>query len=70
MAKNHAALTFVVVDKAGHLVPYDQPYAAYEMVRRFINGDKNWTAPPTEINRPAVDSDDTFLHWKGEVKIF
>lgn len=31
-------LTFVTVKNAGHMVPRDQPQAAYEMVEAFLAG--------------------------------
>jgi carboxypeptidase C (cathepsin A) len=34
---------FVTVYKAGHLVPHDAPESAYDMIKRFINREKDWT---------------------------
>mmetsp|Transcript_12791 Transcript_12791/g.24286 ORF Transcript_12791/g.24286 Transcript_12791/m.24286 type:complete len:525 (+) Transcript_12791:223-1797(+) len=31
-------LTYVVLRKAGHIVPYDQPVAALDMITRFVEG--------------------------------
>lgn len=38
-------LTFVIVNKAGHLAPYDQINTTTEMLRRFTSGSTNWTNP-------------------------
>lgn len=45
LMKQNSGLTFVVVNKAGHLSPMDQINTTTEMVRRFIAGDTNWTNP-------------------------
>jgi len=45
LAKQTANLTFVIVNKAGHLAPYDQINTTTEMVRRFVSGNTNWTNP-------------------------
>lgn len=45
LMKNTESLTFVIVNKAGHLSPMNQINTTTEMVRRFIAGDKNWTNP-------------------------
>lgn len=45
LAKQAQGLTYVVVDKAGHIAPMQQIDATSEMVRRFITNSKNWTAP-------------------------
>jgi vitellogenic carboxypeptidase-like protein len=44
-AKTYNNLTFVTVYKAGHMVPFYQPYSALDMVLRFINQDNNWSQP-------------------------
>ena len=36
-AQNSGNFTFVVVLKSGHMVPYDQPVNAKDMVGRFVN---------------------------------
>lgn len=36
--KNYGALTFLRIYNAGHMVPYDQPEAALEMVNDWISG--------------------------------
>lgn len=33
-------LTYVLIRKAGHMVPYDQPRVALDMITRFVNGQK------------------------------
>lgn len=43
--KNYGPLTYVTVNKAGHMAPGDQIEATTEMLRRFMAGSKNWTAP-------------------------
>lgn len=45
LAKQTESLTFVIVNKAGHLSPYDQINTTTEMVRRFVSGNTNWTNP-------------------------
>lgn len=34
--KSYDNLTFLIVLKAGHLAPTDQPEVAFEMIQRFI----------------------------------
>lgn len=41
-AKTSGNLWFVLVNRAGHLVPTDQPDAAFNMLGHFIRDDKNW----------------------------
>ncbi len=41
-AKVSGNLWFVLVNKAGHLVPTDQPASAFNMLGHFINQDRNW----------------------------
>mmetsp|Transcript_26175 Transcript_26175/g.23032 ORF Transcript_26175/g.23032 Transcript_26175/m.23032 type:complete len:159 (-) Transcript_26175:146-622(-) len=48
LAKNTDALTFVIVNKAGHLAPMDQINTTTEMVRRFISGDNDWNSTFTD----------------------
>ncbi len=36
-AKNYANFTQVVLRNSGHIVPFDQPRAALDMINRFIN---------------------------------
>jgi carboxypeptidase C (cathepsin A) len=45
LMKQNSGLTFVIVNKAGHLSPMDQINTTTEMVRRFVAGDTNWTNP-------------------------
>lgn len=40
--KNYGNLWFGLVNKAGHLVPFDQPKSAFSIVGHFINNDRNW----------------------------
>lgn len=56
-AQSARSLTFVLVNKAGHLAPMDQPEATTEMVRRFIEGANNWTnnTAPTLTGVPLDD---------------
>lgn len=44
-AKTWGNFTFVTVNKAGHMVPFYQPYSALEMVLRWTNQDSNWNVP-------------------------
>lgn len=37
LAKSAGNMSYVVVTNAGHLVPMDQPAAALDMIRRFVN---------------------------------
>ena len=60
-AKNYGPLTFAVVNKAGHLAPMDQIEATTEMLRRFIGGSTNWTAPFYGSSKP---------HDKATVQMF
>ncbi|DAZ97578.1 TPA: LOW QUALITY PROTEIN: hypothetical protein N0F65_005550 [Lagenidium giganteum] len=39
LAKTTGNMSYVVVTNSGHLVPTDQPDAALDMMRRFINGE-------------------------------
>ena len=34
---------FATVYKAGHMVPMDAPESAQDMIRRFINKEKDWS---------------------------
>jgi len=43
LRKNTGNFTFAIVNKAGHLAPYDQINSTIDMVNRFIQGDSNWT---------------------------
>lgn len=43
LAKNAGNLTFVIVNKAGHLAPYDQIVSTTDMLDRFIQKQTNWT---------------------------
>ncbi len=36
-AKNFANFTQVILRNSGHIVPFDQPRAALDMINRFIN---------------------------------
>jgi len=45
LQKTYQNFSFVVVNKAGHLSPMDQIETTTEMVRRFVAGQTNWTAP-------------------------
>eukprot|EP00331_Platyophrya_macrostoma_P013160 CAMPEP_0176425242 /NCGR_PEP_ID=MMETSP0127-20121128/11283_1 /TAXON_ID=938130 /ORGANISM="Platyophrya macrostoma, Strain WH" /LENGTH=524 /DNA_ID=CAMNT_0017806387 /DNA_START=131 /DNA_END=1705 /DNA_ORIENTATION=- len=63
-AKNYDNLTYVTVNAAGHLAPMDQIVSTTEMLRRFIGGNKNWTAPynPTTPSAETLFFDeDEFL---------
>lgn len=42
LAKNYENFTFVIVNKAGHMVPMDQLGPSIELVRRFTSGNNNW----------------------------
>jgi len=42
-AKNYDKLTFVLVNKAGHMVPADQLDSSIDLVRRFIGNVGNWS---------------------------
>ncbi|KAF8188264.1 serine carboxypeptidase [Mycena galopus ATCC 62051] len=39
LARTAKGLTFVTVDKAGHMVPYDKPKEALDLVQRWISGE-------------------------------
>ena len=41
-AKVSGNLWFVLVNKAGHLVPTDNPQAAFNMFGHFIRNDRDW----------------------------
>ena len=41
-AKVSGNLWFVLVNKAGHMVPTDQPEAAFNMLGHFVFDDKQW----------------------------
>ena len=41
-AKVSGNLWFVLVNKAGHMVPTDQPEAAFNMLGHFIFDNKEW----------------------------
>jgi len=45
--KKHGRLNYVNVNKAGHMVPGDQPWSAFDMVKRFIKND--WPLLDEEI---------------------
>ena len=38
IVKSYDNLTFMIIDKSGHMVPADQPANALEMFRRWIQG--------------------------------
>lgn len=40
-SEKRTRFAFVTVDRAGHLVPQDQPVVALEMVRRWL-GKRSW----------------------------
>uniref|UniRef100_A0A1J3JYM8 Venom serine carboxypeptidase n=3 Tax=Noccaea caerulescens TaxID=107243 RepID=A0A1J3JYM8_NOCCA len=42
-AKVSGNLWFVLVNRAGHLVPTDQPDSAFNMLGHFIREDRNWS---------------------------
>ncbi|CAM6002602.1 unnamed protein product [Sphagnum balticum] len=42
-AKVSGNLWFVLVNKAGHMVPTDQPESAFNMMGHFIFGDNDWS---------------------------
>lgn len=37
--KSHGNLTFIQIFEAGHMAPYDQPEASFDMLNRWINGE-------------------------------
>ncbi|XP_031472926.2 uncharacterized protein LOC116245600 [Nymphaea colorata] len=41
-AKTYGNLWFVLVNRAGHLVPTDQPESAFNMFGHFVRDDRNW----------------------------
>ena len=41
-AKVGGNLWFVLVNRAGHMVPTDNPSAAFNMMHSFIHNDRNW----------------------------
>jgi carboxypeptidase C (cathepsin A) len=42
-AKTYGNLWFVLVNRAGHLVPTDQPESAFNMLGHFIRDDRVWS---------------------------
>jgi len=40
---NGGSFTFAIINKAGHLAPYDQINSTIDMVNRFIQNSSNWT---------------------------
>lgn len=45
LQKTYNNFSFVIVNKAGHLSPYDQIATTSEMIQRFVNKQTNWTQP-------------------------
>jgi len=43
LAKNSGNFTFTIINKAGHLAPYDQINSTVDMINRYIQGFANWT---------------------------
>jgi len=43
--KSSSNLTFVTIYGSGHIVPFDQPVKAIDMVVRWVNGDEDWGQP-------------------------
>ena len=41
-AKVSGNLWFVLVNKAGHLVPTDQPASAFNMLGKYLRNNRNW----------------------------
>lgn len=41
-AKTSGNLWFVLVNKAGHLVPTDQPESAFIMMGHFLHDERDW----------------------------
>ena len=41
-AKVSGNMWFVLVNRAGHMVPTDNPDAAYSMMLHFVRNDRNW----------------------------
>lgn len=53
-AKEYNGLTFVVVYNSGHMVPYNQPVPAYDLLERFLRHD---SFVDTELPQLRVKSD-------------
>ena len=41
-AKVSGNMWFVLVNRAGHMVPTDNPIAAYSMMLNFVHNDREW----------------------------
>jgi len=41
--KAYKNFEFTIINKAGHLAPYDQINSTIDMVNRFIQNSSNWT---------------------------
>ncbi|OEU10961.1 alpha/beta-hydrolase [Fragilariopsis cylindrus CCMP1102] len=66
-AKEHLGLTFVVVYNSGHMVPYNQPVAAMDLLNRFLKNETFLDLPsPTirfgdrKIERAEVAANPTY----------
>ena len=63
-ARQARNLMQVTVSNAGHLVPYDQPLWAFDMMRRFVEdksfeGSYTWEQPledPSPADEPSEDT--------------
>jgi hypothetical protein len=54
-AKEYGALSFVVVYNSGHMVPYNQPAPAHDLLERFLKGESfvDEVAPTIRVNSVA-----------------
>ena len=68
-AKEYNNLSFVVVYNSGHMVPYNRPGAAYDLLQRFLKGEKfvDEVAPTIRIERlPKSDLKEPGVDKKAE----
>jgi len=62
-AKEHLALTFVIVYNSGHMVPYNQPVAAMDLLRRFLTNETFLDLPSPTIRFGALSAESDKADW-------
>jgi hypothetical protein len=55
-AKEYKALSFVIVYNSGHMVPYNQPVPAFDLLERFL---RHESFVDTELPRLSIKKDNT-----------